>query len=221
MHIFTPLFLSSSGDSSGIPQDYEHFYTFDNISGTSIIDEAGTTNMTAVNSPTYPTGIDGDSVFFNGTTQYIDTNMGTDDWRDKSISMWVRSEQIESSTVKYIFSDGNGGIGVHKGGAVQRLRVFNDTTSYYNYSITGVMSNNTWHHMVFYFPSGAPDLYIDGVLRTPSTSTGATRGASGNMTLGKSPTGTSYPFVGNIDHIRIYNRELTEEEITALANEFA
>lgn len=221
MFTYSPIMLGGVT----IPSDYEHYYTFYNLSGSSVIDEAATTNMTEFNTLSNILGPDGvnNGRLSNGTNDYITTNMGVNDWVGKSISIWVYNTDWHSSTVRFLYSDGNEGKECHFGGSANQVRILNDTTSYFDYSTTTAgLTNSNWHHFVFYLPSGTPKLYVDGVQQTPSTTTGITRSKAGTTYLCRRNDAGSGAFYGafGLAHMRIYNRELTGDEITALANEF-
>ena len=101
-----------------------------------------------------------------------------------------------------------------------------------------VLSANTWTHVVIlYGVSNGVRIYINGQLTSVSQSTGSIgmQGISDPqyLTLGNySPLGLGVsmtcrngtipyipgPFTGAIDDFRLYNRELTNQEICALAN---
>ncbi len=74
-----------------------------------------------------------------------------------------------------------------------------------------------WYHIaaVFNQPAGTYSVYLDGALHKSGTTTLVTE-ASGTLTIG-TRTGSSNYFVGRLDDLRIYNRELCADEIAAIA----
>lgn len=90
----------------------------------------------------------------------------------------------------------------------------------YNMSALGGMQK--WHHYVgvYDFDTGEVQLYVDGVLRTSSTTTAHTLLSSdtGALTIGKDDgysSGTRF-FDGQIDDVRIYDKALSAAEIVEL-----
>jgi prepilin-type N-terminal cleavage/methylation domain-containing protein len=80
---------------------------------------------------------------------------------------------------------------------------------------SGVTDTDGWHHVVFTFEGGeggAAKLYVDGMER-----------ASSNYTPNLSSAGIafghpSYPYNGDIDEVRLYNRALSASEVLAEYN---
>ena len=79
--------------------------------------------------------------------------------------------------------------------------------------------NNAWIHVVLCFDGTIIKSYINGVYKT-STSSVSFSTSNGPVYLGFLGTQNNYDFKGNATAYRIYDRELTQEEITELYNEF-
>ncbi|BBO17991.1 conserved hypothetical protein [Candidatus Brocadia pituitae] len=84
---------------------------------------------------------------------------------------------------------------------------------------TGVnVRDGVWHHIVGQKSSTALQIYVDGVSRasTPTTGTIAYTLGTG-LSVGRHGNGeTIYDFVGAIDDVRIYNRALSAQEVSNL-----
>jgi hypothetical protein len=78
-----------------------------------------------------------------------------------------------------------------------------------------VPSNGTWHHIVGKQEGTNASLYVDGVL-CASGSVPAIGNGAGSITVGRFDGGKYYHFRGSIDEVRIYNRALSDIEITEL-----
>lgn len=83
---------------------------------------------------------------------------------------------------------------------------------------------NKWHHVVLNMKrDGAMTLYVNGIKAGAGASltpfAGADLSSDFALTLGKNVNGTQY-WPGKIDDVRIYQRALTDAEISALANPF-
>ncbi len=83
------------------------------------------------------------------------------------------------------------------------------------------ITTSSWHHLVLTWDgttnSNGMKLYLDGALAGQKASLYANTSASGPLYIGKNPS-SGKVFDGKIDETRIYNRALTQEEITALYN---
>ena len=81
------------------------------------------------------------------------------------------------------------------------------------------LSLNTWHHIVFTYNGASLKLYLDGAL-VNSVSTTLPLNTAGNsgISVGESNQANGYwfPTDGKIDDIGIWNRALTQQEVSAL-----
>jgi len=77
-------------------------------------------------------------------------------------------------------------------------------------------SVNTWYHLVYTYDGTTSTIYVDGVSKNTST-VALQPGSVASVWLG-TYNGASELFQGIIDDVRIYNRVLTQSEITALYN---
>ncbi len=77
---------------------------------------------------------------------------------------------------------------------------------------------NEWFHVVFIRSNNYMKGYLNGVQMGDSVHY-THNFTSGNMVLGTSTTYTYFPFIGEMDDVRIYNRSLSEVEVLDLYNE--
>ena len=77
---------------------------------------------------------------------------------------------------------------------------------------------NEWHHIAATFGGGALKVYTDGVLTATYSFTGASSIRTSNLPLfiGGNPVWGEY-FLGVLDDVKIYNRALSQAEITTMA----
>lgn len=157
---------------------------------------------------------------FNGSSSVFDTNVSVPtNW---TVSLWLKRNPngyfggTTNSNVRsgvYFYANSNGSIYVYNrdgsGGNIDTL-----------VSSTGLVTEGTWHHIAITFDStsgtGLTTLYIDGTSRgtlngTPTHST--------NFKFGRSGDYTSEYFNGVIDQLRIFNKELSQSEVTTLYGE--
>ena len=171
---------------------------------------------------------------FNGTSDYIRCiNAGPTGNPNITLSFWVKTSQTTASD---IFNWGNGTI------AGQDFRAcFNEagcagvTFDNYNSAITysTTTDNNTWEHYVVVYDSivGSSVLssraYKNGILLSSVCFTQnfdqTNIGSANPITIGRYNKLTSTPqapnyFSGTLDDIGIWNRVLTQQEITNLYN---
>jgi len=78
---------------------------------------------------------------------------------------------------------------------------------------TSTQITKAWHHVAMTYDGANIKLYVDGVLKTTTAKTGAIATNSSNLLIG-----STVP--GKLDDMRIYNRALSQTEITALYQEY-
>lgn len=76
-------------------------------------------------------------------------------------------------------------------------------------------ANNNWHHIVGKHDGTTGSIYVDGRL-CASGALPAIGNAAGSVTIGGFAGGKEYYFNGRIDDVRIYNRALSDAEISQL-----
>ena len=178
---------------------------------------------TLVNAPAWTTGIVGQAVALNGSTQYISTANQVAAPAALTLEAWFKTTtvtggylaglgdtQTGASTthdrVLYLTNTGQVAFGVNPGTikTVTTAASFND---------------GSWHHAAGVWGSGGLRLYIDGVLRG-NYGTATTAGSySGYWRLGfDTLTGwpgapTSSFLAGSLDEARVYSRELSAAEV--------
>ena len=85
-------------------------------------------------------------------------------------------------------------------------------------SNSGVI-NNQWNHMVATFDGSTKKIYVNGAQKVSAAVTGTiTQNTTGSAYIGTYGNFTGYPYNGKIGDVKIYNRALTADEITANFN---
>ncbi len=189
-------------------------------------DASGFGNNGTVNGATLGSDRNGNpnsAYYFSGSQNITFTSpvlTATDNW---SVVAWLNLSTLSQSssavTVGYDNgSTGNGyqlGIASSNGGNGHDVyATFGGYTAFdsgYSFPAT-----NEWHHVALVRKSGVTQFYVDG-FRTPNTST-RTPITPTALIIG-SVVGSRY-FQGAIDEVRIYNRALTTDEVTLLADGF-
>ena len=180
-------------------------------------------NGTVVGGLTYIPGKVGTAFQFNGTNAYVDLpNNSLNLTGDFSISLWYYTTVISGE--KYIVSNyvrptvGSGFILLQSS---NRIGINIYGTSQINlYTNVNTIAENTWYHVTVTRKSGTRTrVYLNGVLSASNTSTvdPIYPEPSYPTAIGAAPGYAGY-VNGRIDALNIWNRELTESDVTELYN---
>ncbi len=190
-------------------------------------------NLTSVNTA-FANDKDGrssSSLYFNGSSAYCygvaDTGFSPN---EITISAWVKSEGIQKSNARTLTVGPDNKIngnytfwfeqGLQSLGFISAEPVTN-TASIYNYS-TGTYTADSWCHIAVTFSNSTKELkfFINGVLDKKHSNSGSLTGftSSRNISVGVTgyPTSLNSYFKGWMDDLRLYNRALTDNEISSL-----
>jgi hypothetical protein len=173
---------------------------------------------------------------FNGTSNYIMTNYtGVLGNNNRTICAWVKVQNISSFSTIVGYgstSSANGGTDSYT------CMLRNDGTEGISLDIDGAritksssVTSSAWHFYVWVFDNSISSsisdvkIYADGILQSNVAENYVPFPAAGlintiqdeNVHFGK--TNSSYYLNGKLDDIRIYNRALTQQEISALYTE--
>lgn len=200
-------------------------------------DSFGSRNGTAMGGLTYTTGKIGQAFQFNGTTSYVDIgdnfDIGTSSW---SYSLWFKNDSTISSQT--LFAKSYSGAAVGRFFATlttgNELRFSLETTSGSVLIIrTGtIVPLSTWNHVVYVVDRNDKiKIYLNGSLITPITVSGTnnlTPFISTNFNniypfrigsnTASNGTGAVGVFTGQIDAFNVWDKALTQSEITELYN---
>ena len=199
-------------------------------------DESGNGNngtVTAASLTTDRFGNSNSAYNFIGDSQYITVPNSSDfDSNDISVSLWVSSSNIQRQIALMRLNYANAS-NEHFGIAFNDLNQFGvEIAAKYNNpnciaalgwqkneKIQNIMDNN-FHHVVGVISGNILNLYIDGILvkttTTPYQQTSSCWG--GDIQIGQNWSNFTDYFNGKIDDIGIWNRALTQQEITNLYN---
>jgi hypothetical protein len=143
-----------------------------------------------------------------------------------TVSAWVKTAAADDRTMVY-WGRNSGGRRVDFRLGAGRLRVEHGSG---NLQGNTALNNDEWHHVALTMPAAAPisypevKLYLDG--RDDSQNTRdpegdkfnlATHANNVDLTIGYRVPNADRYFLGRIDEVRLYNRELTAVEIKDLA----
>jgi hypothetical protein len=196
-------------------------------------DESGNGNNGAVNGATLTSdryGNAGSAFEFNGTNNWIEIGnvLLSPVYSNHTISLWYKSAQTNTSAIftdrdlslnyKYSMFLNNGNTGKFSYG-----NAGSSTTQYWT-SNQNNLNNFIWHNVIVVVNSDSSFIryYIDGSLdlNINSFSTSAWNPFAAATLIGKSicASGSCQYYLGKIDDIGIWDRALTQQEITVLYN---
>jgi hypothetical protein len=196
-----------------------------------VVDSSGIGNhgtaQGATGGKAYPTGGKfGNGGYFDGVDDYVSTSTThVGQTPGFTISAWYKTT-VNNSNTKTIYSEGNTGndspkveLFVMDNVAYFQYRDNSNNQAEASYSNSGLVYDGNWHHIVAVnYASNKSVLYYDGLL--VSTSTANVSGVSLNSSaIGAiMRTTTTHNFSGSVDDVRVYNRTLSQVEVSQLYN---
>lgn len=211
---------AAAGNRDGIPTDgLVAWYTMDNISGSTLVDEMGNYDAT-IDGATQVVGVDGQALSFDGSNDKVtslgyvsgDTDMAWSFWfKTTQTSTGVLIGQDMASNYRAVFV-GSSGI------------AFFSRTSTGGYKQTDAISgyqDGNWHHATVSQIGNVIHFRINDTIEK-SLDMGSRNDATTKSYLGWNGGSGSDNFwhSGQLDQVRIYNRELDTSEKTLIATEF-
>lgn len=202
-----------------------------------VLKSAGSVDGTAVGSPTFTTGQIGQAIVLNGSTQYVQLgdNFDFDTFNAFSLAFWYKSSSATPAAswllMDKVTNSGNfpGWViflaGATSGDPIQAALNADTSGRAINIQFAHTMST-AWRHVVLTYNGGkyarGMRVYEDGSELTSRTivdddlpATSATSTNSATACIG-ARNGAVAPFNGQMDDVRIYNRELTPAEVALL-----
>jgi hypothetical protein len=188
-------------------------------------DESGTGNNGTVNGATLTIDRFSNANYaysFNGTSSsitfpqlFIFNQSG-----DASLSIWINKGTIPNGQGTYLYStlstvDANRFNFYFN---IQNSRIdldYRNPVTLHQLNISNNFINNSWEHVIYTRIGNVYNLYINGQFVNSSTDASPNLPTAIGWVLGADPT-SIFDFKGNLDDIGIWNRALTQQEITAL-----
>ena len=137
-----------------------------------------------------------------------------------TLESWVKPEgELTHLPILYKAAEGfpayDLGIGLNNTEGKGEGQIGTLAKSHIDAATPAAMEANVWQHLALTFDGTKLSLYLNGKLVATKALTEPNSGAPGTLLIGG---GGGYRFRGRIDEIRIYNRALTEGEVTADQN---
>ena len=217
------LILSLSSVSADLTPNLQFHYSFDDAdtNATHITDSTGQHDGTITGATTGVAGLLGEAYDFDGTNDIVNSNFDTNSTlEDFTISIWVKS--ADTTQTAKVFGNYDTGteylyLGHHASlGWISESRDSNSAS-------VGATTSNTrdtnWHHLVLRRDSSNNNYTVhkDNALLHEKSDTRTGHFDGGNAIIGAFSTSADY-FDGLIDEVSMWNRVLSDDEITALYN---
>jgi hypothetical protein len=180
--------------------------------------------------PNYPNGNDGtlvgltssdwnpDGYFtFNGTSDYLTTSLKLDTSNAFSFAVWFRPNAADNSDYQILIGNNSGsnpfgGVAIALLGSSDVISPVNGGTS------TGftTYTNGIWNHAVYtHDGQGNLKLYLNDSEVSSFNTSLPLYTANQTIKIGDTDIGTWNHFTGDISDVKVYDRELSSEEVTA------
>lgn len=190
-------------------------------------DESGNGNHGTVNGAILTTdrfGILNKAYSFNGFSSAISFASGINSMLnitgDITLSLFIKTDQITTGNIISFGSQVS-----TQAGYLVSLNIFNSAPGKVGYHSNepwvfsnGTINNNSWRSLIVTQRNNVVSIYFDGALNTQTNNNLKIKSWSGNRKIGVRNDASIEFYKGLLDDVRIYNRALTQEEITYLAN---
>lgn len=201
--------------------DNPQYFTNDDadVSGSTLIDDAGTQNGTLTNTNSN-TGIINEAREYDGTNDQADTNRADSTFQDHdiwSISVWAYSDTQSAQRGVIGNLDGsNNGISIKQFdyGGTYRWAFWHGSRE----DLGVVVQDETWQHIVMTNDGTNQKFYINGVSVYNTTQTWTDSGLTMNLGNVYESAYTTTRWDGRIDEFSFWNKTLSMAEVTELYN---
>jgi len=208
------------------------WFKLDEISGSTAVDWSGHDSHGILKGTAHwvvpgPIGEAALNFGLNGYVAIRNLHYNSDDYTELTVSVWMRTTNPGEHIIAGFGRDQYWRVGIDSYSAGLGLidwDIMTSTGQIEHASVTRV-DNGFWHHVCCVFDRGRMSIYIDG--RQDSTMVGGATFGSGQVRygfLGADSLATAFDgerdfinaFLGDMDDFRIYDRALTQEEITVV-----
>lgn len=206
------------------------YWKMDEVAGSAnAVDSSGNGNTgTYTSGATTTQGKFGNGGSFDGTNDRIDIadNSLLEPSEDMTLSAWVKFDTVPGAGVsdKFVYKDEASspyvGYELSYSGDGYFYFARENNASVYEFAFYSLTpSTNTWYHVTGVKKGDKIYCFVNAVTnQNPGSSSGTLYNTSGSLRLGIGYNGTSDPFDGVIDEVRLYNRSLSDTEISQLYN---
>ncbi len=204
-----------------VPEDYIGWWQLEETSGTTAADIAGNNNGTVSGASWSSSGKIGSCISFDGIDDYVEIERQIAD--NFSISFWAKTSQTAAGSEQWWQGNGIIDADIPFQADDFGITLFNNTFAFgvgnQDKTIVGstVVNDGAWHHCTATrnSESGLISLYIDGVLQAQDYANTAALTSSATIKFG-TMNPIEHFYEGQLDEVKIYDRELGDKEIMAL-----
>jgi len=205
------------------------WWTFDETSGNTAQDTIGNNSGILINDSTFTTGLVGNAVAFDGIDDYIgapDSDLWAFGSNDFTIEFWAKFNAVGSGSIghpEYVF------ISTDEGSGGMNKWFFALGGGYLNFHVNGPSYGffplvpfepivGQWYHLALTKSGTIYTIYIDGVPSGTADFPGIIPNVNAPLTIGQSGEPFGGFMNGSLDEMSIYNRALSQSEISDIVN---
>ncbi len=192
--------------------------------GATAYDSSGNGNNGAITGASWVDGKYGKCLSFDGTDDYVDTFNPQFLAANFTITCWFRNDDTDHTQNREIFTQRENPDLTVDAIALQHgtdhklvLHAMNNGVQVFNATISNTVSHGEWHQVVVGRNGGSLFIFVDGVNVTSGSSvTGDLPVFASNLFIGLTTSYWAFSWEGLIDDFRVYNRALSQAEVSAL-----
>jgi alpha-L-fucosidase len=202
------------------------YWKFNETSGTTAADSSGNNNTGTVSGATWTTGgKNGGALSFDGINDFVSVNNSSSlSLTQFTVAMWVNLTNLPAANSYYALAVKGADmaenyellVGYPNAGGIHFPVKWTDGNRSGDSSSTQLAAGN-WNHVVLTYDGASAKVYINSVLDTTKTYNKTPLANTGQLIIGNESAMSRY-LKGKLDEVRIYNRALSQQEITNLYN---
>lgn len=209
------------------------WWPFDETTGMTAKDIVGEHDGILVNNPVRTTGRVGNSLQFDGSSQYVGA-ADSDDWafgtNDFTIEFWANWSAPGGGDIFHagdVFIGNNDGPGQQNkwffalGAGLLHFTVYNTANAPPNFFLVRAPFSpvvGQWYHLAVTKRGTLFTIYLNGAPQGAEVSEPPIANANAPLTIGQANEPFGGFMNGSLDEITVYNRALSEEELRSIAN---
>jgi hypothetical protein len=186
-------------------------------SGTTWNDLSGNGSNVTLTSTTY-NAANGGSIVFNGSSSYADFTANIGNTNVVTVEMWVKTNSLKAPNGAMYFGFGQYDVWT-SGGNIGYNTAGGDQYGFYSSQVNYLGIEGNWRHLVFVMNAGSKTnnkIYVNGesqALTQIANSFGTSNFNSGNGRISGWRNDFSWKIDMQLSSFKVYNRELTQQEI--------
>ena len=193
--------------NAGLRSGLQAFYKLDDTT-----DASGNGNtLTNTGGVTFSSGKIGNAADFSGNSPYL-SRTGFNIGNTFTLSTWINVSSLSPSYIGLLIQSGDIAMYTTPNGAIN----FGDFSSWSASSNSNTIMTNNWHHIALVSDNGSVTLFVDNNAVANDSAHNVTMDASNIFKINGDSGGSDYAL--KIDAVGIWNRALTESEVTELYN---